>query len=323
MNIVFFGTPKEVVPVLEALHKIFKTKEGSSIVAVVTQGPKKAGRKKRLTYSPVDEWAHKKDVPKFHDSKQILEYPLEPDIGVIVSYGEILKKNVINHFPKGIINIHFSLLPRYRGASPVQAAIVAGEVKTGITIMKIDEELDHGLILTQVKEEIKPDDTTETLKTRLFEKAIDLLIEVLPPYMEGKVRPKKQVESKASYTTLIKKSDGFINPQFVRKALEGGRSMDEWSIPFIKDFKLIPNPTSINNFIRALYPWPMAWTHVQLRPNGKKGKEKRLKLLRAHLSKNLVAGSPSLILDKVQLEGKKPVSWKQFGQGYPDFEFKA
>lgn len=322
MNIVFFGTPKEVVPVLNALHKTFKTEETSPIVAVVTQEPKNVGRKRKLTHSPVDEWAHKKDIPKFHGPEKILEQSLKADIGIVVSYGEILKKNVIDHFPKGILNIHFSLLPKYRGASPVQAAIAAGEVETGITIMKIDEKLDHGHVVSQVKEKIKPDDTTETLKKRLFKKAIAVLIELLPAYAKGELKPKRQEESKASYTTLIKKSDGFIKPEFVKKALEG-EGGGEWEIPFIKNSVLVSNPTSVNNFIRALYPWPCVWTYVQLKPNGKKEKGKRLKILKAHLSKNLSAENPSLILDEIQIEGKNPVSWKQFKEGYPEFTLES
>jgi methionyl-tRNA formyltransferase len=164
MRIVFFGTPEYTLPVLTSLHKTFKSKSGiSPIVAVVTQSPKPVGRKKVLTYSPVDKWAHERKIPVYYHCKKLLEENVSADLGVLASFGQIIPKEVINLFTHGILNVHPSLLPKYRGASPVRAAIVSGDKETGVTIIKLDEEVDHGLVISQFTEEVQTKDTTEIL----------------------------------------------------------------------------------------------------------------------------------------------------------------
>ena len=320
MKIVFFGTPKYVQPVVEMLHKTFNPSEEnkSSIVAVVTQSPKPVGRKKILSHSPIDKWAYNKDIPIFNESFELLDSQLKPDIGILASFGEIIPREVLNYFPHGILNIHPSLLPKYRGASPVRAAIAAGEIETGATIIKLDEKLDHGKIISQFKSEIEKDDTAETLREKLFIQSTEVLKTLIKPYIEGKIKPKTQNNEKATFTTLVKKEEGFIKPKYIEGALKGKSFTEKWGISFIKVgpkkdiFQITPSPINIDSFIRAMSPWPIAWTTVKSNP---KKEGRRLQILKTHLSGN------KLILDEVQLEGKNPVSWKQFKEGYPTAMF--
>ncbi len=281
MKIVFFGTPDYVLPILTAIHRKFVTGPGKSpIVAVVTASPKPVGRKQILSYSPIDKWAHEHKIPTFYSANELLDAKLDMEIGILASYGEIIKKEVINLFPQGILVIHPSLLPLYRGASPVPEAIKNGDKTTGVTILKMDEKMDHGPIITQFKEEILPTETADVLRNRLFAQSAEVLTETINPYVQGKIKPRKQADEVATYTKLVTKQDGFINLSEV-------------------------NPEEAERFIRAMFPWPGAWTYL---PN-----QKRLKLIRSHVEDG------KLILDEVQLEGKLPVTMKQFLDSYPQF----
>ncbi len=323
MRIVFFGTPDYVVPILDKLYKTFKAKSGDSgIVAVVTQKPKPIGRKQILTYSPVDHWAHKKDVDKFYSSKEYLASDIRADVGVLAAYGKILPKVVLNHFPRGILNIHPSLLPIFRGASPVQATIITGE-EAGATIIKLDEKMDHGPIISQFKEEREDEDTTESLRSRLFENSAEVLATLLPAYIKGKITPRPQDHNKATFTTLVKKADALIQPKHLEACLRGQTLKAEWKIPFTKGYSIVPSANSLDLFIRAMQPWPVAWTLLRLNSSGQ---AKRLKILKAHVEP--INGLTNqrinkLILDSVQLEGKNPVSWKQFSEAYSNFKFSS
>jgi methionyl-tRNA formyltransferase len=320
MKIVFFGTPEYVQPVVEMLHKTFEPsgENKSSIVAVVTQKPKPVGRKKILSHSPIDKWAYNKDILIFNESQELLNSELKPDIGILASFGEIIPKEVLNYFPHGILNIHPSLLPKYRGASPVRAAIAAGETKTGATIIKLDEELDHGKIISQFKIEIEKSDTAKKLREKLFIQSAEVLSALIKPYLKGKIQLKIQNEKEATFTTLIRKKEGFIKPKYIKEALKGKSFTEKWDISFIKIglkkdvFQITPSSVSVDCFIRAMNPWPIAWTTIKPNP---KNEPKRLKILKTHLS------GKKLVLDEVQLEGKSPVSWKQFREGYPKATF--
>lgn len=280
MKIVFFGTPEYVLPILKAIHKKFVTGPGKSpIAAVVTQSPKPVGRKQILSYSPIDKWAHERNISTFYQSSELAINNIEADLGILAAYGEIIRKEVINLFPKGILVIHPSLLPKYRGASPIQAAIASGEETTGVSIIKMDEKVDHGAIVSQFKENINQNDTTETLRARLFERSAEVITELIEPYMKGKITPREQNDAEATFTKLVTKQDGFI------------------------DLKKI-DPEDAERFIRAMSPWPSAWTLAE---------GKRIKLLKSHLE----AGK--LFLDEVQLEGKNPVKWREFETAYPQF----
>ncbi len=292
LKIIFFGTPEYVVPILSKLAK------SHEIVAVVTQPPKPVGREQFKKYSPVDDWAHKRNIPIFFEFDDILPkeddisvsthsgncykpFP-EADLGVCAAYGKIIPETAINQFKFGVLNIHPSLLPKYRGASPISTAIANGDVETGVTIIKMDEKMDHGPIITHFKEEILPNDTTESLRERLFERSGDVLIQLIPAYVSGRVKPKKQKEKEATFTKVLTREDGLIN---------------------LKE----KTPEEAERFLRAMNPWPGAWMRLE--------NQKRLKLLKAHLEEG------KLVLDEVQLEGKDPVSWKQFKEGYPKADF--
>ncbi len=290
MKIVFFGTPDYVLPILKAVHREFVIGPGKSpISAVVTSAPKPVGRKQILTYSPIDKWAHEHKIPIYYSATDLLENPVEATLGILASYGEIIRQEVINLFPQGILVIHPSLLPKYRGASPIPGAIANGDTITGCSIIRMDEKMDHGPIITQFKEEILPEDNSETLRNRIFEKSAEVLIEMLPAYIKGKIKPKVQNEDEATFTKLMKKENGFI------------------------DLTQEKSPVTINNFIRAMQPWPGAYTNIKL----KDGTIKRLKLLKSHIDGN------ELIFDEVQLEGKFSVTWKQFKEGYGEPEFAS
>jgi len=310
MKIVFFGTPDYVLPILDKLHSNFKVKGESPITAIVTQPPKPVGRNKIITYSPVDNWAHKRGVQKYYDPKELIKSDIVADLGILASYGEIISKDVIDYFPKGILNIHFSLLPKYRGASPVHASIIAKDKECGVSIIKLDEKLDHGPIISQFKEEIRNDDTTQKLRLRLFNVTAEVLVTLLPKYVRGKITPRMQNHKKATYTRIIKKQDGFIPPKYINSALEGKSINEKWSIDFIKGYSTIPNADVIDRFVKAMNPWPIAWTKVT---TDNKKNVKRLKIINTHLSGN------KLIIDNIQLEGKNEVGWDQFKQGYPTF----
>jgi methionyl-tRNA formyltransferase len=290
MKIVFFGTPEYVLPVLTSLHKKYVTGPGKSpIVAVVTQSPKPMGRKQILSYSPVDKWAHERKIDTYYQSSQLIENKVVADIGVLAAFSEIIRKDVIDLFPHGILVIHPSLLPKYRGASPIQAAIAAGETQTGVSIIRMDEKVDHGAIVAQFKEDIAPSDTTETLRARLFERSAEVLTEMFDPYMKSKIKPRVQDDDEATFTSILKKEDGFVD---LKKA----------------------SAEIIERKLRAMHPWPGVWT--LLRKSASEGQARRLKILNAHLENG------ELILDEVQLEGKTPVPFKQFKEAYPDLELK-
>ena len=279
MKIVFFGTPDYVLPILKILNKYH------DIAAVVTQPPKPTGRKKQLTYSAVDTWVHKKHIPIRFEFDELPK----ADLGVLAAYGKIVPGSVISNFKFGILNIHPSLLPKFRGASPIQANIIEEPENIGVTIIKLDGKMDHGPIVAQFKDELMPEDTLETVRKRLFERSAQVLIDLIPNYLKGKIKLKEQNDTEATFTKIVKKEDGFVN--------------------LMKD-----DPLEIERKLRAYAPWPGCWTYVQLMTNGQGlMAKKRLKILKAHLDIN----HQSLIIDEVQLEGKNPVSWKQFKEAYP------
>jgi len=204
----------------------------------------------------------------------------QPDIGIVASFGALIPSDIINWPKKGLLNLHPSLLPKYRGPTPIPSTLLNGEKETGLTIIKVDEQIDHGPIVSQFKEAIKVDYTSESLLNRLFTLGGQTLTTILPSYLEGKIELREQDHSQATYTQKLTKEDGKI----------------DWTKP----------AEYLERFIRAMFPWPGAWTEIKINQ-----KIKRLKILKAHLEKK------RLFLDEVQLEGKKPVTWKQFLEGYP------
>lgn len=284
MKIIFFGTPDYVIPILDKLHKYHE------IVAVVTQSPKPVGRDKIVTYSAVDAWAFKKHIIRNFD---YVDLP-KADMGVCASFGMIIPKIIIDKFPLGILNIHPSLLPMFRGSSPIQATLISGVNPTGVSIIKMNEKVDEGAILTQFKEEVLEEDDNISLRNRLFEKSAEVLINMIPAYIDGKIKLKLQDSANATYTTRINKNDAFIEFEIIKNAIELNSNTDFDAV-------------KLNRFIKAMKPWPIAWTKIMVR-----GEEKRIKLLNAHIDSK----SGYLVLDEVQLEGKKPTTWEQFKSSY-------
>ncbi len=281
MKIVFFGTPDYVISILEALYKTYNNGPEKQLIAVVTQAPQKVGREQKLTRSEVDHWAYKHKIPVIFDFDKIPA----ADLGIVAAYGKIIPKFVILNFKFGILNVHPSLLPKYRGASPVQAAIANGDTTTGVTVIKMDELVDHGPIISSFKNEILPTDTNETLRIRLFETSAKFLIDLIPNYLNGKIKLKPQDDQKATFTKTLKKEDGFVaDPS--------------------------EDPVRSERLFRAMQPWPGIWSEIAI-----SSKKLRLKILKCHLEEN------KLVFDEVQLEGKNPVSWKQFESAYPDYSF--
>lgn len=230
MRIVFFGTPDFAVPSLKRL-----VASGDDVVTVVTQPDRVKGRGHRLSQPPVKEFAVSQGIPVLQPagirSEEFLRTiaGIKPDMLVVVAYGRILPPALLGLPPKGCINVHASLLPKYRGAAPIQWSIVRGETKTGVTTMLMDEGLDTGDILLMQESEITDEDNAVTLGSRLSEMGADLLITTIRGIIGGSVRPIPQ-SGESSYAPIIKKEDGRI----------------DWSRPAIETV----------NLIRGMYPWP-------------------------------------------------------------------
>jgi methionyl-tRNA formyltransferase len=299
LNLVFCGTPRFAVPTLEKL-----VGAGFRIHLVVTQPDRPKGRGLELVSSPIKESALRlnlritqPDRIKTNDEFRAQLTDLNPDAIIIVGYGRIIPQWMLDLPPLGNINLHASLLPKYRGAAPIQWAIANGETVTGVTTMRIDAGLDTGDILFQQELAIPPEDTAETLAPRLASIGADLMVETLHRLQTGSVQPHPQDNSQASLAPILKKEDGLVD--FSRSAVD------------------------IFNRIRGFQPWPGAYT---------KFRGKNLQILKArtapvvlppaelHIqSDQLLVGcghNSSLELLEIQLEGKKRSSAADFVRGY-------
>ncbi len=238
MKIVFMGTPELSCTSLAALagDKQF------SVAAVVTQPDRPKGRELKLQPSPVKALAQKLDRPvlqpaKARDEQFIAELGrLNPDLIVVVAYGHILPQTILDLPRYGCLNVHTSLLPKYRGAAPIQWAIAHGDAETGVTLMKMDAGLDTGPIVAQRRTPIQPADDSATLHDRLAQLGAELLVETIPDYVAGKIPPRPQPAGGVSYAPKIKKEDGRL----------------DWSRP----------AQTIVNRLRAFTPWPGAFTFL-------------------------------------------------------------
>jgi methionyl-tRNA formyltransferase len=236
MRIIFFGTPEFAVPSLNSLIE-----SGNNIIAAVTQPDRVKGRGRKLAQPPVKEIALSRGVPVLQpsgiDSGTIREElaDLKPDIIAVVAYGKIIPLSLLDLPPLGCINVHASLLPKYRGAAPIQWALINGDNLTGITTMLMDEGLDTGDMLLQDKMEITDEDTSFSLSRRLSEMGSSLLLRTIEGLQKGSIRSRPQT-GEASYAPSLKKEDGRI----------------DWSSPARKIFDLI----------RGTYPWPGAYCYL-------------------------------------------------------------
>ena len=233
MRIILFGTPAFAIPIADALRSL------GEVVAVVTQPDRPKGRKQILTPPALKAWAQKHGIPVLQPEKLDADFlktaqNASPDVGVIASYGNIIPKSVLDIFPRGIVNVHPSLLPRHRGASPVQATILSGDSIAGITLMLTDEEMDHGPIIAQEHLPIWPHESAHELQERLSHHAAELLANVLPEWVAGKRKAEPQDHAAATYTKMFNREDGKI----------------DWTQP----------AGAIERQIRALNPWPGTFT---------------------------------------------------------------
>ncbi len=306
-KIIFMGTPDFAANILRVMLE-----EKFDIISVYTQGDKKVGRSQSLEKSAVKKIAKDYGIeifePKKFDEDVVREIENQkPDLIVVSAYGKILPKDVLNIPKYGVINTHPSSLPKYRGASPIQNAILSGEKKTAATIMNLTEKVDAGDILKQEEVEIGDYENYPELSQRLSEISARILVETIPLLTAGKIEPKKQNENEATFCQLIKKEDGKIN--WEEKA---------------KD---------IYNRFRAFCVWPGIFTYFE-----KDNRSLRLKLNKVSLDENskennfengkvfeendvvkVKTGNGNIILEEVQLEGKNKMKATDFVRGYANF----
>lgn len=302
IKIVFMGTPDFSVSVLEGLIKDY------NIVAVVTQPDKEVGREGKIKMSPVKECALNANIPVLQPIKMRKEFQMildyEPDMIVTCAYGQILPKEIIDYPQFKCINVHASLLPKYRGGAPIHKAIIEGDTKTGVTIMHMDYGMDNGNILTQKEIEITNLDTAESLFDKLKIVGRDLLLDTLPKILNNEITPQIQNEKEVTYAYNIKPEEEII------------------------DFN--KNTIDVYNQIRGLNSWPVAYTTCD---------NKRIKVWESAISDNKIKGIPGEIvslnsngigvktndgvinLTVIQPEGKKRMLSKDYINGIKREDF--
>lgn len=250
MKTIFFGGSSFVIPIINVLKANFGLEyvvvknENDPLINYCLLNNIDFEINSNLKYGKKEPW--EKDTQIF--SKKV-------DVGIVADYGVYIPKDVSSFYPKGMLNIHPSLLPKYRGPTPVQSAILSSEAKTGVTIIKIDSQIDHGPILAQKEYEIEKTETSFDLLKKLFNQGASLLEDTLPKYLSGNLIPKPQDDSKATFTRIFVKNDGLI------------------------DIENLPNIEKLDNMIKAFYPWPGVWTKT----NVGKQNEKIVKFLPGNL----------------------------------------
>ena len=299
------GTPEFALPTLEALAEHY------TVVGVVTQPDRRAGRGQRLSPPPVKDMAEAEGIEVFQPKRlrgniEAIEHirAWSPDVIVVSAYGQIIPPDVLEIPPHGCVNIHPSLLPRWRGATPIQGAILAGDETTGVTIMLMDEGLDTGPILAQRKVPIHAGESAGELEERLSEVSADLLLEVLPHHLAGEIAPRVQAEDEVTMTHRLRKSQAEID--WTRSAIE------------------------LERHIRAYAPEPGAYTTWE----GKRFKIFKAEVVPAKVelpeaaegevfiwqdTPAVMTGKGALALLQVQLAGKRPMNGAQFVRGRRDF----
>ncbi len=302
MKIVFMGTPDFAVPPLRAL-----TEAGYEVAAVVTQPDKPKGRGKTLLPTPVKEEALMHEIPVYQPKKvknnpefmDILK-EIAPDIIIVAAFGQLIPKEILELPKFGCINIHASLLPKYRGAAPIQQAVIDGEKESGVTIMQMAEGLDTGDMISKIVIPLSPEETGGSLFGKLAQAGAELLIKTLPSIEQGTAEYEKQPEeSPTPYAAMITKQMGLMD--FNRQACE------------------------LERLVRGLNPWPSAYTFI----NGKTLKVWKCKVSMEETEAvpgtvfltdkegiHVACGQGVLILTEVQLEGKKRMETEAFLRGY-------
>ncbi len=303
MNIVFMGTPDFAVPTLEKLNKY-----GYEIKLVITQPDKPKGRGKKLSPTPVKIKAQELDIEVFqpknvNDDKSIFKIKsLQPDFIVVVAYGQILRQQILDASKYGCINVHASLLPLYRGAAPINWAIINGEEKTGVTTMFMEKGLDTGDMLLKREIKINKEETAGELHDKLMHIGADVLIETLNGIVENKIKPIPQDNNKSSYAKMLDKTLGHID--WNKRAID------------------------IKNLIRGTNPWPGAYF---------KYNSKKIKVYDVDICDDMIQGKngqvlkvnqngiciktcdKSLLIKELQFPGKRRMKVEEFLRGN-DFE---
>ncbi len=302
LRIVFMGTPQLACASLQALLAAPEFQ----VVAIVTQPDRPKGREMKLQPSPVKELALRVNLPMLQPERARNEEFIEalrraqPDLIAVAAYGQILPKSILDLPRFGCLNVHTSLLPKYRGAAPIQWAILNDERETGVTIMKMDAGLDTGDILAQEPTAIQAQDTSETLHDRLAKMGADLLARTIPDYAAGKIQPRPQPAHGVSYAPKIKKHDGQI----------------DWRQP----------ARAIWNRVRGLVPWPGAFTHLPEQPRLLKLWQAEVleqrgppgQILQADKTGIIVGcGAGALRILALQREGGRRLSAAEFLAGHP------
>jgi methionyl-tRNA formyltransferase len=301
LNIVFMGSPDFSRTALQQLAK------EHHVVGVVTQPDRASGRGRELKAPAVKTLALELNIPVIQPEK--LREPdamaqlraWNPDLIVVAAFGQLLKKDVLDMPKFGCVNIHASLLPRWRGAAPINAAILHGDEETGVTIMKMDVGLDTGPMLAKKSIRIARDDTAGAVFETLSQLGADLLIETLPGYVSGEITPTPQPEEGATYAPMLKKEDGLLN--FSSESAE-----------------------ELERRVRAMNPWPGAWMPLKdavLKIHKARVEQKNGQAGKMFVEQNqpaVYARSGALILEEVQPAGKKPMSGKSFLAGFRGWE---
>lgn len=298
IRIIFFGTQNFGAGILRCLIESKKYE----IIAVITQPDRRIGREQEIQKSPVKILAeqnglHIEQPESLKDSAIILP---ESDLAVVCQYGLIIPKKILSLPKFGSINIHTSLLPKYRGASPIQTAIVNGENQTGVTIIQMDEKMDHGPILSQAEIEISPNETYPELSKKMEPLAQNLLLKTLPEYLKGELKPQAQDENLATFCKIFSREDGVI----------------DWH----------KSTEQIYNQFRGLTPWPGIWTTwnkkrlklLDIKPGGLKISPGSVKIENKQIFIGTSNGSVQIL--SLQLEGKKEQNSANFIAGYSKFE---
>ncbi len=298
VKIIFFGTHEFAVTILKELVQA----PFIQITGVVTQPDQPVGRKQVLTPPPIKIFAEQNNLPIFQPLSlknfSVSELP-EFDLFVVAQYGKIIPLSIVDAPGYGTLNVHTSLLPKYRGASPIQTALIHGEKETGVTIMKMDQGMDTGPILLQKKISIGPNKTFESLDADLAQVGAQALIEAIPGYIEGTLVPEPQDDSQATLTKILSREDGKV---------DWNKTTDE-----------------IYNLYRGLTPWPGIWTMW----NGKRLKLLSIKPGNTHISpgqvqsqgKSVSIGTQDGCIEvlELQLEGKSVMSASAFINGQKEF----
>lgn len=308
INIAFFGAPDFAARVLE---QIIADKDiPVNLKFVVTQPDRPAGRKQILTPTPVKLCAQKYNIPVFDGLKQNnIDIKLhEIDLVLLYAFGEFIPKEVLELPHWGFWNIHPSLLPKYRNTSPIVYSLLLGDKETGISLIQMDEKLDHGPIIDQQIYTILEQETRDELENRLSDIGYKLFKKNVQLLIDGKIQKKEQDHQNRTYTRLLTKKDGFIPYTIVQKILKGEPLTETEMPPIIIEYNkkypsLITSHYSLTtyfNLFKALSPWPGIWTLLPA-PKDQATVEKRLKITGVEM-KN---GKP--MITKVQLEGKKEI----------------